>query len=444
MLDAYRFETKVVHAGQHPDETTGAILPPIYQTATYVLEEVGKTKGYDYSRTSNPTRTVLEQLVAALEGSRYGVAFASGMAAIDGILRARLRPGDHVVVCDDVYGGVYRLFEQNFRKYGLQFTYVDTTDPANVAAAIRDETRMVWLETPTNPLLKVSDLETISGMVQQVNYHRPPSQSRAVVTEKWRDGEIPEIRILTVVDNTFMTPYFLQPFKWGADLSIHSTTKYLSGHNQLIGGLVVVREDPTRWYYKPRPLTNPSLGEAGTDSSTGEGQTELVNTVYEDLKFIQNAVGATPSPFDCWLTILGIKTLALRMRCHEENARKIVSFLLQHSKVARIYFPGLEGHKNHAIAKRQMTGFGGMISFELKGGLAAGCKLMNHMKLWSLAESLGAVESMITHPASMTHASIPRDVRLARGITDGLVRLSVGIEDPDDLIADLQQALEEV
>ncbi|MFQ6124529.1 MAG: trans-sulfuration enzyme family protein [Candidatus Heimdallarchaeota archaeon] len=443
-VEAYKFETKAVHAGQHPDEATGAIIPPIYQTATYVLEEIGKTKGYDYSRTSNPTRTILEQLVAALEGSQYGVAFASGMAAIDGIIRARLRARDHVVVCDDAYGGVYRLFEQNFRKYGLQFTYVDTTDPENVMDAIRDETRVVWLETPTNPLLKVSDLEAISDIVQQVNQQRIPSPPRGAATDKRLAGEIPETRILTVVDNTFMTPYFLQPFKWGADLSIHSTTKYLSGHNQLIGGLVVVRDDPTRWYYKPRPVENAPLREGVTESPKGTGQTELVNTVYQDLKFIQNAVGATPSPFDCWLTILGIKTLALRMRCHDNNARKIVSFLTQHPKVARVYYPGLEGHKNHAIAKRQMTGFGGIISFELKGGLADGCKLMNQVKLWSLAESLGAVESMITHPASMTHVSVPRDVRLARGITDGLVRLSVGIENVDDLIADLQQALEQI
>lgn len=437
MLKTYKFATKVIHEGQPPDETTGALLPPIYATATYEWEEVGKPKSHKYSRASNPTRDVLEQLVAALEGSQYGVAFASGMAAIDGVIRACLRAGDHVVVSDDVYGGVYRLFEKTFRKYELMFTYVDTTDPENVENAIRDKTRMIWLETPTNPLLKVSDLETISGIVQQVNHQRIPKETQV-------DREIPDTRILTTVDNTFMSPYFFQPFKWGADISVHSTTKYLSGHDQLIGGLVVVRDDPSRWYYKQRPVEESVFIEAGIESPKGERKTELVNTIYEEIKFVNQTVGSTPGPFDCWLTILGIKTLVLRMKRHEENAREIVGFLTQHPKVERIYYPGLEGHKNYAIAKRQMTGFGGMVSFELKGGLEAGIKLMNQVKLWSLAGSLGAVESLITHPATMTHASIPRDVRLAHGISDGLIRLSVGIEDPNDLIADLQQALEEI
>lgn len=436
MKNPYKFATKVIHAGQSPDETTGALLPPIYATATYVWDEVGKPKSHKYSRASNPTRDVLEQLVAALEGSQYGVAFASGMAAIDGVIRACLQAGDHVVVSDDVYGGVYRLFEKILRKYELMFTYVDTTNPENVENAIRDETRMIWLETPTNPLLKVSDLEAISNIVQQANLQRLPQGEQV-------EEQIPETRILTTVDNTFMSPYFFQPFKWGADISVHSTTKYLSGHDQLIGGIVVVRDDPTRWYYKQRPVEGSVFVEAGIEPPKGERQTELVNTIYQEVKFVNQTAGSIPGPFDCWLTILGIKTLALRMKRHEENAREIVSFLTQHPKVERVYYPGLEEHKNHAIAKRQMTGFGGMVSFELKGGLDAGIKFMNQVKLWSLAGSLGAVESLITHPATMTHASIPRDVRLAHGIADGLIRLSVGIEDPGDLIADLQQALED-
>jgi len=423
-IKEYKFDTKAVHSGQSPDETTGAIVPPIYATATYVMPEVGKSKGHKYARVSNPTRTIMEDLIADLEESRYGVAFSSGMAAIDGVIRACLKTGDHLVVGDDVYGGVYRLFEQSFRKYGLTFSYVDTTDSKNVEAAIQNDTRLIWLETPTNPLLKITDLNAISDLVQRVNQQREPKN-----------------RILIAIDNTFMSPYFLQPFKWGVDIVVHSTTKYLSGHDQLIGGIAVVRDDPSRWYYEQRSVEESVFVEAGIEPPSGD-RIELVNTIYEDLKFVQKTVGSTPSPFDCWLTILGVKTLSLRMKRHEENAREIVGYLIQHPKVEHVYYPGLEGHKNHAIAKQQMTGFGGMVSFEIKGGLESSIKFMNNIKLWSLAVSLGAVESLVTHPATQTHSSIPRYVRLTRGIKDGLVRLSVGIEDPNDLIADLKQALE--
>jgi cystathionine gamma-lyase len=401
------FSTRTVHAGQQPDPVSGAITTPIYQTATYVLDEIGKDRGYQYSRTNNPTRTALQDLVADLEGSKYGVAFSTGMAAVDAIIRSRLKAGDHVVCFDDAYGGVYRLFEQNYKKFGLQVDYVDMRKNENVSKAIKPNTKLVWLETPTNPLLKVADVEGICKIIAEVNEKR----------EK-------EHKIFSVIDNTFMTPYFLQPFKWGTDVVTHSMTKYLSGHNQLIGGMAIIRDDPTRWYYEQR-----------------DGQ--MVNTLHEDIKFIQNAVGAVPSPMDCYLSILGIKTLALRMEKHNQNALEIMKFLQNHPKVSKINYPGLPTHQNHEIAKKQMTGFGGMMSFELddKYGIDGGIKVMNSVKLWSLAESLGAVESMITHPASMTHAAVPVEVRKARGISDGLVRLSVGIENVIDLIADLDQAL---
>jgi cystathionine gamma-lyase len=419
-MNSYQFDTKAVHAGYTPDPTTGAITPPIYQTATYVLPELGVNLGYDYSRTSNPTRTVLEALVANLEGSQYGVAFSTGMAAVDAVIRARLKSGDHVVVFDDAYGGVYRLFEQNFRKYNLDFDYVDMRDAFTVKNAIKSSTKLVWLETPTNPLLKVADVEAICKIVANENEKRENSS-----------------RILSAIDNTFMTPYFLRPFNFGCDIVIHSTTKYLSGHNQLVGGIVIVRDDPSCWYYEEQPKLDNWGKPVGNES-------ELVNTVYQDLKFIQNAVGAVPGPMDCFLNIIGIKTLHLRMERHNSNALAIVEFLKNHPKVAKIFYPGLGSHKNYDIATQQMTGYGGMVSFELNGGLEAGRKLMNCVKLWSLAESLGAVESMITHPASMTHSSIPEDIRRTRGISDGLVRLSVGIEAVVDLIADLEQALNQV
>lgn len=379
-----KFATKAVHAGISPDPTTGAIIPPIYQTATYTLEEVGQDKGFDYTRSSNPTRAVLEANVAALEGGQHGVSYASGMAAVDAVLRL-LSAGDHVICSDDVYGGVSRLFDQILSRYHLSFTYVDTSNPENITQAIQPTTKLIWVETPTNPLLKVTDLEAVAKI------------GRAH-------------RILTGVDTTFATPYLLRPLEWGIDLVLHSTTKYLSGHNQIIGGIVVTNNDE----------------------------------LFEKLKFFQKSIGAVSSPFDCWLTLLGIKTLALRMERHSANGLAVAEFLEGHAKIAKVNYPGLPSHPQHEIAKRQMKAFSGMISFELKGGLEAGTTLMNSVQLCSLAESLGAVETMITHPATMTHASVPREARLKRGLTDGLVRISVGIEDVEDITTDLAQALEKV
>ncbi len=379
-----KFATKAVRAGIIPDPTTGSIVPPIYQTATFTLEEIGKDKGFDYTRSSNPTRAVLEANLAALDGGEYGVSFASGMSAVDAVLRL-CSAGDHIVCSDDVYGGVSRLFNQILSRYNLSFTYVDSTNPENVAQAIRPNTRLIWVETPTNPLLKVTDLEAVAAIAKAHN-------------------------ILLGVDSTFATPYLLRPLDWGVDIVLHSATKYLSGHNQIIGGIVITNDQP----------------------------------IYEQLKFMQRSVGAVSSPFDCWLTLLGVKTLPLRMERHSENGMKVAQFLENHPQVAKVIYPGLPSHPQHAIAKRQMRAFSGMISFELKGGIQAGIALMNNVKLCSLAESLGAVESMITHPASMTHAAVPQEDRLARGLSDGLVRLSVGIEDVADIIADLTHALEKV
>ncbi|HSH02815.1 MAG TPA: PLP-dependent aspartate aminotransferase family protein [Anaerolineae bacterium] len=376
-----KFATKTVRAGIHPDPTTGSIIPPLYQTATFVLEEVGKDKGFDYTRSSNPTRAVLENSLAAIEGGQYGVSFASGMATTDAVLRL-LNAGDHIITGDDVYGGVSRLFNNILTRFGLTFTYVDTTDPANITAAIQDNTKMIWVETPTNPLLKVTDLEAVGKIAT-------------------------EHELLFVVDPTFATPALLQPLHWGADIIVHSTTKYLSGHNQIIGGIAITNDEE----------------------------------LFKQLKYIQKSVGAVSSPFDCWLTLLGLKTLDLRMKKHSENGLKVAQFLEAHDKISRVIYPGLPSHPQHDIAKRQMCGFSGMISFELKGGLDAGKTLMNNVQLCALAESLGAVETMITHPATMTHVEVPREDRLARGLTDGLVRLSVGIEDVTDIIADLEQAL---
>jgi cystathionine beta-lyase/cystathionine gamma-synthase len=376
-----KFATKAVRAGIAPDPTTGAIIPPIYQTATYTLEEVGRDKGFDYSRGSNPTRAVLEANLAALEDGQYGVSFASGMAAVDALMRL-LSAGDHVISSDDVYGGVFRLFEQILKRYELSFSYVDTSNPESIVAAIRPNTKLIWVETPTNPLLKITDLEAVSQLAKAHG-------------------------LLLGVDTTFATPYLLQPLQWDIDLVVHSTTKYLSGHNQLIGGIVITNRAD----------------------------------LYEQLKFFQKSIGASSSPFDCWLTLLGVKTLPLRMERHSSNGLAVAQFLEQHPKVEKVIYPGLPSHPQHQIAQRQMRAFSGMISFELKGGLEAGVSLMNRVKLCSLAESLGAVETMITHPASMTHVSVPPEVRLKRGLTDGLVRLSVGIEAVEDIIADLEQAL---
>ena len=379
-----KFDTKVVRAGISPDPSTGAIVPPIYQSATYVLEEVGKDKGYDYTRASNPTREILENNLAALDNGKYGICFSSGMAAVDSVMKI-LKSGDHVICSDDVYGGVSRLYNNLIVNYKINFSYVNSSNPQEVEDAIQDNTKLIWIETPTNPLLKVTDLDAVGKIAKKHG-------------------------ILYGVDSTFSTPALLRPLEFGADIVQHSTTKYLSGHNQIIGGVLITNDDG----------------------------------LNEKFKFIQKSVGAVPSPFECWLTLLGIKTLSLRIQRHCENAQVIAEFLEAHSKIERVTYPGLPSHAQHDIAREQMDGFSGMISMELRGGITAGISLMNGLKLCSLAESLGAVETMITHPATMTHADVPKDERLARGLTDGLVRLSVGIEDKDDIIADLNQALDKI
>jgi len=377
-----KFDTKVVRSSSKPDKTTGAVVPPIYQTATYVLEEVGKDKGFDYTRASNPTRQLLEEHLAAIEGAKYGVCFSSGMSAVDACLKL-LKSGDHVICSDDVYGGVSRHFNTVLVHYGLEFTYVNSSNPEEVKAAVKGNTKLLWVETPTNPLLKVTDLHAMNKIAKENN-------------------------LLFGVDSTFSTPVFLRPLEFGADIAMHSTTKYLSGHNQIIGGSIHTNNEE----------------------------------IFDKMKFIQKTIGAVPSPFDCWLTTLGLRTLHLRMQRHNENAQEIAEFLENHPKVSRVSYPGLKSHPGHEIAKQQMNGYSGMISFELSGGIPAGKHLMNNVKLCFLAESLGAVETMITHPATMTHADVPAEERHARGLTDGLVRLSVGIEDKQDIIDDLEQALE--
>lgn len=377
-----KFDTKVVRAGISPDPTTGSILPPIYETATYVLPEVGRDLGFDYTRSSNPTRQVLEDNLAAIENGKHAISFASGMSAVDACFKL-LSSGDHIVCGDDVYGGVTRLLDNVIVQQGLSVSYVDTTNTDAVRAAITSATRMLWIETPTNPLLKVSDLEAMVSIARENN-------------------------ILLGVDSTFATPVFLRPLDFGADIVMHSTTKYLAGHNQIIGGVLITSNQ----------------------------------RVFEKMKFIQKSIGAVSSPFDCWLNLSGLKTLHLRMKRHEESAMQVAQFLESHAKIERVLYPGLPSHPQHAVAKAQMSGFSGMIAFELTGGTEAGKTLMNNVQLCGLAESLGSVETMITHPASMTHADVPVEDRRKRGLTDGLVRLSVGIEDVEDIIADLENALE--
>lgn len=376
-----KFDTKVVRAAIEPDPTTGSIVPPIYETATFILPEVGRDLGFDYTRSSNPTRQVLEENLAAIESGQYGIAFASGMSAVDSVMKL-LSAGDHVVCSDDVYGGVSRHFNQVLVRYGLTFSFVNSSDPQAVRGAITDKTKMLWVETPTNPLLKVTDIEAMVSIAKEHD-------------------------IILGVDATFATPVFLRPLEYGADIVMHSTTKYISGHNQIIGGFLATnRKD-----------------------------------IYDSMKFIQKTIGAVCSPFDCWLTLSGIKTLHLRMARHAQSGQTVAEYLEAHPKVARVSYPGLPSHPQHEIAKAQMSGFSGMISFELTGGIPAGKALMNNVKLCGLAESLGSVETMITHPATMTHVDVPAQERHARGLTDGLVRLSVGIEDVEDIIADLDQAL---
>lgn len=376
-----KFSTKAIHAGQPPDPATGATITPIYQTSTYTQEAVGVTKGYDYSRAGNPTRTALETCLASLENARYGLTFASGCAATEAVAHL-MKAGDHMVVSSEVYGGTYRLFKMVMENHGLAFTFVNPTGPAAFAEAITPKTRMVWIETPTNPLLTVLDIATIAAAAKKKG-------------------------CLTVVDNTFASPYFQQPLSLGADISMHSTTKYIGGHSDVIGGAVMCNN----------------------------------KDIYEKLKFIQKAVGAVPGPMDCYLTLRGVKTLALRMERHAENAQKVAEHLARHLKVAKVFYPGLPTHPQHALAKKQMSGFSGMMSFEVAGGEKKAKKVMESFQLFSLAESLGGVESLVCYPAMMTHAAIPAAERAKIGITDGLIRLSVGIEDVEDLIADVDQAL---
>jgi len=375
------FSTRAIHAGQDADPATGATIVPVYQTSTYTQTAVGETKGYDYSRTVNPTRVALEKQLASLEDAVYGSAFSSGMAATAAILNL-LSAGDHAIVTDDLYGGTYRLFSKVLVRYGLTFTYVDMSDLAAVRAAIQPNTKLFWIETPTNPLLKLID---IAGVVAL-------KPAGAVV----------------VVDNTFASPYLQSPLALGADVAMHSTTKYIGGHSDAVGGAV---------------LTNDSA-------------------IHDVVKFHQNAVGGVPGPMDAWLTMRGAKTLAIRMREHEKNARAVADFLVSRDDVDSVYYPGLASHPQHELAKRQMRGFGGMVSFTLRGPESRALEFAKHTKLFSLAESLGGVESLLCHPARMTHGSIPKEERERRGVTDGLLRLSVGIEGIDDLIADLTGALD--
>lgn len=375
-----RFSTVCIHAGQEPDPATGAIITPIYQTSTYVQEGLGQHKGHEYARTSNPTRAAVEGNIAAIEGGKAGFGFASGMAAIKAVTTL-LQSGDHVIVTDNTYGGTYRLFERVLRRSGLTFSYVDTGDAAAVRAAITPQTKMLFVETPTNPVLSLSDLAQLAGITREK-----------------------DIRL--VVDNTFASPYVQRPIDFGADIVLHSTTKYLNGHSDSIGGIVVAtRDEDVEW-----------------------------------LRFVQNAEGAILSPMDSWLILRGTKTLAVRMQAHNANGLALAEHLAAHPKVKKVYYPGLTTHPQHELATRQMNGFGGMISFET-GSLDNARTVLGAVRLMSLAESLGGVESLISHPATMTHASVPTERRVALGITDGLVRISAGIEDIDDLKADLDQAL---
>ncbi len=380
--DNSRFSTRAIHAGQSPDPSNGAIMTPVYFTSTYVQESPGNHRGYEYSRTGNPTRTALEQNLASLEGAEFGLCFASGLAGTDAILKT-MRSGDHIVACDDLYGGTFRIFNNVYAPFGIESSFVDASSPENVDAAIGENTRIVWIETPTNPLLKVIDIAAISQVCQ----------ARGVKL---------------VVDNTFATPYLQRPLELGADLVLHSMTKYLGGHSDVVGGAIVTRD--AEW--------------------------------AESLAYVQNAAGGVPGPMDCFLVLRGTKTLAVRIDRHQENAMKIARFLQEHSKVDRVYYPGLEEDPGHQLAKAQMDGFGGMVSFVLVGEEEAAARsLVSRTKIFALAESLGGVESLIEHPVSMTHGSIPREERLKAGLSDALIRLSVGIEDVEDLIEDLDQAL---
>ena len=377
-----KFGTKAIHAGVEPDPTTGAIMTPIYQTSTYVQRSPGDHKGYEYSRTHNPTRTQLQNALAALENGKHGLCFASGMAAIDAVVKL-LSPGDEVISTNDLYGGTYRIFTKIFQNYGIKFHFISMADIANVEKYVNENTKLLWVETPTNPLLNIIDIKGAAAIARKHN-------------------------LKLVVDNTFSTPYLQTPLDLGADIVMHSLTKYMGGHSDVVMGALIVKDDE----------------------------------LHEKLAFIQNASGGTPGPQDCFLLLRGLKTLHLRMQRHCENGRKIAEYLKAHPKVEKVFWPGFEDHNNHEIAKSQMNDFGGMISFVLKGdNMDDAVKVLEKVKYFALAESLGGVESLCGHPASMTHASIPREERLKAGLSDSLIRLSVGVEDTEDLIEDLKQAI---
>ena len=377
------FATIAIHTGSEPDEATGSVTVPIYQTSTYAQDALGKNKGYEYARTQNPTRSAVERNIAALEGARFGFAFASGMAAIDATLRL-VKAGEHVIVSDNTYGGTARLFNKILANYNIEFDFVDTSDPLNVEATIKQNTKMVFLETPTNPVMIVTDLKAVSEIAHRVGAR-------------------------VVCDNTFMSPYLQRPLEFGVDIVVHSTTKYLNGHSDGVGGVVVLNdEEDANW-----------------------------------IGFVQNSVGAILSPFDSWLVMRGTKTLALRMEQHDKSGRAVAAFLEEHPKVRKVYYPGSVSHPQHALARRQQRGFGGMVAFDV-GSLQAAKTVLESVKLCTLAESLGGVETLISHPATMTHASVDLEKRERLGITDGLVRISVGIEDTDDIIADIDQALAKI
>jgi cystathionine beta-lyase/cystathionine gamma-synthase len=376
------FATRAIHAGQEPEPATGAITVPIYQTSTYAQSAPGVHKGYDYSRTDNPTRTALQEALASLEEARHGLAFSSGMGAATTALLL-LKQGDHVVSSRDVYGGTYRLFMRVLQQFGLRFSFIETSDLKMLQRTVTRKTRLVWIESPTNPLLRITDISAAARIARDRG-------------------------ALCLVDNTFASSFFQRPLSLGADLVLHSTTKYMAGHADVVGGAICLND----------------------------------RALYGRLKYLQNAAGATPSPFDCFLTLRGVKTLALRMREHERNATRIAGFLNEHARVRRVYYPGLATHPGHEIAAAQMTGFGGIVSFEVKGGLSAARRVLARLRIFKIAESLGGVESLVELPAIMTHASIPREERRKSGLDDGLIRLSVGIEDEHDLVNDLQRALE--
>ncbi len=377
-----RFNTKTIHAGLEPDPSTGAIMTPIFQTSTYVQEAPGVHKGYEYARTQNPTRDALQKNLAALENGKFGLCYSTGLGAIDAVIKT-LSPGDEVISTNDLYGGTYRLFMKIFSKYGIKFHFVDMSSAEAIAPLISDKTKLIWVETPTNPMLNIIDIKAVCALAKSKN-------------------------ITVCVDNTFASPYLQNPLDLGADLVMHSLTKYISGHSDVVMGALITNNE----------------------------------ALHESLKFVQNASGATPGPQDCFLVLRGIKTLHVRMQRHCENGEAVARFLQKHPAVDKVYWPGFETHANHAVAKAQMRGFGGMISFTLKNeNMEAALSFLKKIHLFSLAESLGGVESLVGHPASMTHASIPREERLKTGLTDSLLRLSVGIEDIDDLLEDLQQAL---